>query len=199
MRLGVVSQPSLLPGIQNDTEYGYFEVFRNKTALELSGFFDTNIWHRLVLQICHEEAFARHVVIAIGALTKTTAVAASCKNGPGFLDVSARQHYDYALQQYGKALRLMQDIRHQETKTRLRNTLTSTLLTTCFESYIGNQENAFAQAQAGVDVLAEYRDRPLLGKNGGYLDHDRGYSLSLFFLFQLASGDCETLITPQTS
>lgn len=50
----------------------------------------------------------------------------------------------------------MQNIRNQEAQTRLRNTLISSLLTTCFESYIGNQENAIAQAKAGVDVLVAY-------------------------------------------
>lgn len=32
----------------------------------------------------------------------------------------------------------------------------SSLLTTCIETYIGNQENAIAQAKAGVDVLVGY-------------------------------------------
>ena len=153
-------------------EYNYFEFFRDKTALELSGYFDTDVWNRLVLQICHEEDFARQAVIAIGALTKTTAIAAACTEGLDFLEQPARRHYDYALRQYGKALQLMQDICHKEAKTRLRNTLISSLLTTCFESYIGNQENAVAQAKAGVDVLVEYQDRAHLDGHGGFLGLD---------------------------
>ena len=34
----------------------------------------------------------------------------------------------------------------------------SSLLTTCFESYVGNQEVALSQAELGIDILLEYGD-----------------------------------------
>jgi hypothetical protein len=66
----------------------------------------------------------------------------------------------------------MQDIYQQDKLTHLRNILVSSLLTTCFESYVGNQETAISQAQAGVDVLAEYQDKPILGYTKGFLGND---------------------------
>lgn len=171
----VISQPSSTPRFLNDTDYRYFELFRNETVSELSGFFDTDIWDRLILQYCHEEAFARQAAIAMGALTRATAEDAQHHEGRVFLEVSARLHYDYALEQYGKALRLMRGIRDQEPSACLRNTLISALLTTCFESFVGNEENAFAQAQAGIDVLAEYRNKIPLDYRDGFIDQDRGY------------------------
>jgi hypothetical protein len=100
-----VSQPSAYPGFQTNAEYNYFEYFRHNTAKDLSGYFDTGIWNRLILQICHTELFARHAVIAIGARTKSVSVSAAsiCENiktGEG----SARHHYEFALQQYAKAI-----------------------------------------------------------------------------------------------
>ena len=49
----------------------YFKVFQDRAALELSGYFDTDFWGRTMLQICHKEEFARHAVIALGALSET--------------------------------------------------------------------------------------------------------------------------------
>jgi hypothetical protein len=52
----------------------------------------------------------------------------------------------------------MRDISHQQDPDRLLNTLISSLLTTCFESYVGNQELALSQAELGVEVLLEWGD-----------------------------------------
>lgn len=170
MKPYIVRQPSVSLGLHDAIEHNYFDFFCNNTALDLSGYFDTDIWNRLVLQICSEEPFARQAVVAIGALTKSTDVVADIVN-PETLE-AARSHYEYALQQYGKAVRLMQDISRQDKDTRFRNTLVSALLTTCFESCIGNQENAMAQAQAGVELLAAYQVEPRLRDKYTFPDKD---------------------------
>jgi hypothetical protein len=72
--------------------------------------------------------------------------------GPGG-NQEAKALYAFALKEYGRAIRLMRDIPKQQDPDRLRNTLMSSLLTTCFESYIGNQELALSQAELGVDIL----------------------------------------------
>jgi hypothetical protein len=61
----------------------------------------------------HEEPFALKAVIAIGALTLSTHVT-SASMKPKFSGPIARRHYDNALRQYGKALRLMQEIHNQD-------------------------------------------------------------------------------------
>lgn len=86
---------------ENEIDYSYFVFFHENTAVELSGYFETDIWNCLVLQMAHEEPFARQAIIAIGALTMTTNVTAASMN-PEFFGPIARRHYDYALRQYGK-------------------------------------------------------------------------------------------------
>jgi hypothetical protein len=66
------------------------------------------------------------------------------------------KHYTYSLQHYGRALRLMHELSLRSDDNRLQNTLISTLLVTCFESFVGNQDDALCQAQTGVDILAEW-------------------------------------------
>ena len=162
MRANIIIQPSARPELQDEDEYRYFKIFRDRTASELSGYFESNVWDRLILQVCHEEPFARHAVVAIGALNKTLEIHHENSTYAGQTRAtmsSAQYHHAFALQQYGKSLQLIRQSCQEDEETLLRNTLISSLLTTCFESYIGNQENALTQAQAGVDVLAEYNAR----------------------------------------
>ena len=165
-----MSQPSLLPEFRDD-EASYFVTFRDRTAQELSGHFESDVWKRLILQVCHVEPFAGHCAVAIGALTKTNDITLGCLKVES-LPPEARRHLTFALQQYGKSLKLMKAIVQQDDETRLRNTLVSSLLTTCFESYVGNQESAISQGQAGVSVLAAHQHTHSLGNKGWCLDID---------------------------
>jgi hypothetical protein len=146
------------PAFGSELERQYFSVFQSRTAAELCGFFESDIWSRLILQVCHREDYARHAVIAIGALHKTlegTQHVAQNSSGAG----SVNQHYTSALKYYGKALRLMQKISRENEDAFFQNTLISSLLTTCFEIFIGNQEDAILQAQTGIDVLFAWQEK----------------------------------------
>ena len=74
---------------------------------------------------------------------------------PSEAQLVGKPHHQFALQQYGKALHLMKELPQRRNNSWFRNTLLSCLLTTCFENFIGNQDTALAQAQAGIDVLIE--------------------------------------------
>lgn len=151
-------QPFADPSFHNETEYRYFKVFQDQTAAELSGYFDSNVWNRSILQLCHEEVFARQAVIAIGALHTTMEVVQS-RPEASIHSKPRRElglpHHEFALQQYGKALQSMRELSKRKTASWFRNTLLSCLLTTCFENYIGSHDNALAQAQAGIEILTE--------------------------------------------
>lgn len=158
-RTGVYIQPSSGPPFDTEIERQHFMIFQTRTAPELTGYFDSSVWNRKVLQACHDQEYARHAVVALGALWRAQDVSQTPPTGfPRGLGSSqeARALYAFALKEYGKAIRLMRDIPKQQDPDRLRNTLISSLLTTCFESYIGNQELALLQAELGVDVLLEW-------------------------------------------
>jgi hypothetical protein len=91
-------------------------------------------------------------------------------------------HYKFALQQYGKALRLMREL-PPGTDSLFRNTLISCLLTTCFENYIGNQDAAIAQAQAGMNVLIQAERASSASKNIDLSYHLRALSIEENDLF----------------
>jgi hypothetical protein len=145
------AQPAPRPNFPTESEFNYFSLYQSSTASELSGYFSSCVWNRAILQTCHEEAYARHAVIALGALHRALQV-----YHHGVERATAKLHHSFALQQYGKALKYMsQVITREKNEARLRHTLISSLLTTCFETYIGNQDSALLQAQAGIDILME--------------------------------------------
>ncbi|KUJ06773.1 uncharacterized protein LY89DRAFT_726192 [Mollisia scopiformis] len=146
-------EPSSHPRFHIQEERRYFNVFQTKTAPELTGFFESKIWNRLILRSCHDELYAWHAVVAIGALHRTLELS----NDPNQDAKAIKTHHTFALKQYGTALQYMRQVAQREmSEYRLRDTLISCLLTTCFESYIGNQEDALTQAQAGIDVLIHW-------------------------------------------
>lgn len=162
----VLSSPTLYQpkGLAFDAQEGqYFQVFRTKTASELSGFFDSDFWTRSVLQESHSEASIRHAVVALGALYKTLEkVAESPPSSPGSADSanppdSAPSHYNFALQQYGKALtHLRESLQNNENRSQ-RTILMSIVLFTCFQSFTGDHKAAIMQIQSGLGLLEERR------------------------------------------
>lgn len=57
-----------LSGLANDQERRCFDFFQTRTAGQLSGFFDTTFWKRLILRATHHEAAIKHAVLALGSL-----------------------------------------------------------------------------------------------------------------------------------
>jgi len=151
-----------LPGFttlcfRNEAESRYFKIFKESAAPELSGYFDTNVWTRTILQVCHAEPFALHAVIAIGALH--TAISTAQNHSPLHPSIRRKQgevHHAFALQQYATALHFMRQLPLQEkSEPSFRRTLISCLLTTCFENYVGNSDSALVSAQHGINILVE--------------------------------------------
>lgn len=142
----------------DEKEGQYFQVFRTRTASELSGFFDSDFWTRSVLQESHWEASIRHAVVALGALYKT--LEAASESPPGspqshYDAETAPDHYCFALVQYGKAIkRLRESLEKRESRSK-RTVLISIVLFTCFQSFTGDHKAAIFQVQSGLRLLEE--------------------------------------------
>ncbi|KAF7862615.1 hypothetical protein EAF04_007488 [Stromatinia cepivora] len=152
-------------GLAFDAKEGqYFQVFRTHTASELSGFFDSEFWMRSVLQESHSEASIRHAVVALGALYKTLEkVAESPPSSPSSSTQntssgdSAPTHWNFAWEQYGKAVtRMRQSIENNEVRSQ-RTILISSVLFTCFQSFVGDHKAAIKQVQVGLGVMEKQR------------------------------------------
>ncbi|KAI8961553.1 hypothetical protein F5Y11DRAFT_223555 [Daldinia sp. FL1419] len=153
-----VHRPSLLTF--DPTEGLYFQLFRERTAGELSGFFDSSFWTRSVLQECHSEKAIRHSVVALGALYKTLEkMSESPPNSPApVIDLTdnAARHWEVAFKHYSLALNSMWVLTSQDQASQ-RMSLMAAVLLACFDSFIGDHKQAIGQIQSGLRLLENLR------------------------------------------
>jgi hypothetical protein len=153
-----VFKPPSAPKFQNQQEYRYFQTFCEKTVYALAGLEEPDVWSRLILQACERQESIRNAVIAIGALDQTLEAAQISQRRPSFDLTSTKghvtPHHQFALQQYGKAVRKMRkDLSggYQD----LRTTVMSCLLFVAFELFHGNHTSALIQASLGLKIIME--------------------------------------------
>ncbi len=138
----------------------YFQLFREHTASELSGFFDSSFWARSVLQECHSEEAIRHSVIALGALYKTLEkITESPPGSPSdIIDITdhIQRHWEVAFRHYHYAIKAMYSNTSPDHATQ-RISLMATVLLACFDSFIGDHKQAIRQIQNGLRLLEQLR------------------------------------------
>ncbi|KAK3373858.1 hypothetical protein B0T24DRAFT_679252 [Lasiosphaeria ovina] len=140
----------------DETEGLYYRLFREHTANELSGFFDSAFWERTVLQECHSQAAIRHAVVALGALYKTleqsTESPPGSPAGDGNFVNRALRHWEMAVRQYSNACNSLVLAKSAES-TSHRTRLMASVLLACFDSFIGDHKQAIVQVQNGLALL----------------------------------------------
>jgi len=138
----------------------YFNLFRQRTASELSGFFDSTFWNRSVLQACHSSPAIRHAVVALGALYKTLDKAnespPSSPDANGTSVDHARRHWEMACQKYSHAINSLPN-QGVDDATSNRTRLMASILLACFDSFVGDHKQAIRQIQAGLKLLEGLR------------------------------------------
>ncbi|KAL3452343.1 hypothetical protein BJX65DRAFT_303178 [Aspergillus insuetus] len=114
-----------------------------------------------VLQAAHREDVLSHVVIALGAMQQVYEYDDSSAIG------SWSPMTQFAMQQYGKALRLLQDrvtLNSRGTgSTSPDIILTSCIFFACFECLRGSVSSAIIHMRSGLNLLREYENDPRTG------------------------------------
>lgn len=156
----IVRSPS--PNLfEEEMEGNYFVLYCTTTAKKLGGYWDASIWGRLILQACHEEPFVRHAIVSIAALDLAMADRSTPPSArrlsASAIDIEPyNTHHQFALREYGKALRLMRASPSGDEAHYVRKALISCLLIICFELYRGDPELAMTQARTAVKVLSQW-------------------------------------------
>lgn len=145
-----------------EDEHRYFQIFTERTAHELSGFYDPTFWTKLVLQESHSVAAIRHSVIALGALNKSLETAP----GPGLkvnvIQSIDKKHHEQAVVAHLKAIQSLNNYISSSGSPQLRNALIACLLFVCFETFQGCYASSVQQIYGGLKILRSY----YMGKPG---------------------------------
>ncbi|KAG0651528.1 Aspercryptin biosynthesis cluster-specific transcription regulator atnN [Hyphodiscus hymeniophilus] len=132
---------------QNEREHRSFQHFCSQTLLQLSTYFNKELWTRLMLQACESSPSIRKAIIEIGALDLSSPRTPSSEVGT--------LRHQRAFRRYNKSICMMpRDVaggRHD-----LRTTLIACLLFYCFESFHGYHELAVNQVYTGLKMIREW-------------------------------------------
>jgi hypothetical protein len=112
---------------------------------------------RLVLQVARHEPFVRHAIVAIGAINKAQMDPARSSKHQNEM---AALHRRFAFHEYNKSLKELKDI-IVSVGLSARQALLASLLSFCFENFLGNRPVAMYHAQAGHQILQDWvREHP---------------------------------------
>jgi hypothetical protein len=146
--LGVIQRLCIhTPG--NSQEKRAFQYFINRTAVELSGFYSSSFWERLILQASTTEPSLRHAVIGIGALHEEYV------NGTLNYDIDKRSPA-FAVSQYTKAIGHLRKSLANGKQAPL-TALMSCILFVAFDSLRGFFSSAMVHLHSGLKILRDLR------------------------------------------
>lgn len=146
---------SSIPG--DEQERRYYQLFCDRTATELAGYYPTDFWKRIAVQESSSEPAIRHAVVALGALTKSLH---ESENQPFGMIMppsnTSVEHHEFALKQYNKAIiNLRQTL--SKGKPQIRTALVACLLFVCFENFHGDYEAAAKHMQCGLSLVDQWQ------------------------------------------
>lgn len=130
---------------QQESEYRYFRLFQDQLVVEFASGFETTLWNQLVLQATTSRPIFQ-LTVAAGALRQVRLTPTS----KDFDETVS--HRQYALQQYGLALKGVQKMLSQGQDS-LRTALISSLLIFCFENMLGDTQRAVRNIQSALEVI----------------------------------------------
>lgn len=134
---------------QDGREYMYFLNFQEEASLELAGPYDACLWNRVVLQACQSEPSLCRLTAAIGALSHACRLRAL-----SYYEEEAYSHEKYALREYGRALKGIQDmISDPRRRDITRVALIASLLIFCFESLHGDYDTAIMHMESALHLM----------------------------------------------
>lgn len=169
-------RPSSILLNESEVERRYFQHFQNQTSSGFSMNFDNSLWNRLILQTSRHEPFVRHAVVAIGAISKSLQIDPSMNRPYEVIGSTKHQnemtslHRKFAFLEYSKSLKEMKEI-ISNSNFSPRQALLASLLSFCFENFLGNRPVALYHAQAGHQILQNW-----LSEHHHNISHSAGIS-----------------------
>lgn len=139
----------------NEDEYRYFNIFVSKTVFEILPIFGTESFRQSLLQACDSAPSIRYIVIALGAMDKTSQAAAHFSDGKKTRYLL--QHRHNALKQYASALKHTREVAGSGMRD-IQLTILTCLMILCFEAWNGNHPAVVTQIKLGFSLIKDNND-----------------------------------------
>ena len=141
-----------------------------KPSVSYLGAFEASLWSKLLPQAAAEEDFARHAVMALGAVNEAAQasqegtlekyLAINTQHSPQQYEHISSKHHKASLQHYARAIALMQEQLSNSTfdARQIQNALVACTLFCSLEHAYGGLEAALRPLQAGVNLLLDFQE-----------------------------------------
>jgi hypothetical protein len=136
--------------VQDNSELQYLCHFRDVTAIDLSGGFSPTMWNSVILQACQCPEI-RRLTIATAAMSM--AVAHQAGSSERHWNTASEFHRQYALQQYGEALKAIQRQFVLSSADSVKRAMISSLLIFCFESLQEDVAPTMIHIQSALEII----------------------------------------------
>ncbi|KAF2469330.1 uncharacterized protein BDR25DRAFT_48249 [Lindgomyces ingoldianus] len=145
-----------------DEQQAFF-FYRQHSAFELSGFFDSSFWQFEVLQAAHSNPAVRHAVVALAAMHRVFVVS----HMPVVPDDASDKQLRFALQQCNRSIQEVIKSPARKTIADKINMMTCCILFDCLACIQGHQSIAFDHLRSGLKILKEVDDELAAGIQDG--------------------------------
>jgi hypothetical protein len=133
----------------DNREYSYFLHFQEKAALDIAGAFDRSLWSHVIIQASWNEQSLSRLIASLGALHKAKGAKAS-----NLSKEETDPHQQYALQQYGRALKSVQArISANQYRDTTRIALIASILIYGFENLYGDLDFALGHLEGALQLM----------------------------------------------
>ncbi|RAL11833.1 Zn(II)2Cys6 transcription factor, partial [Aspergillus homomorphus CBS 101889] len=142
--------------------------FQHRSVPQLVGFFDSPLWQRLILQLCHADPAVYHAVVALGAVNQANEIAGRIPR-PGERTILQNTQglqntwYRYAMEQSGRSIALVNKRRISRDPQLQQVILVCCILFITSELLCGNVTVANFHLRGGLRIIQtmNIRRRPL--------------------------------------
>ena len=148
--LDSLPKPQIQLWSTNQKEQHAVQFFVQHSAPELSGYFDSAFWERMVLQAGRHEPAVRHVLAAIGSLHEKLLI------GAVYPDETKDERTTFALEQCNSAIRYLTKPTKSGSSPDPRLVLTTCVLFACFEALQGHCEQGSMHATQGITLFRQF-------------------------------------------
>ena len=139
----------------DDAERRIFGYMRERAIYDVSGYFESEFWDRLVLRVSHTEPAVRHALLGLSSLCETHEDAS---RGRGCAAAAGDEyaHVQFAMRQYNKAVELLTSSL-SASKPQLEAILTSCLVLVWLEFMRNDLDAGLRHLRSGLKILDDFR------------------------------------------
>ncbi|RAH42778.1 Zn(II)2Cys6 transcription factor [Aspergillus brunneoviolaceus CBS 621.78] len=129
--------------------------FQHQSVQNMVGFYDSSLWHRLILRLSYTEPAVYHAAIALGAINNAQDKNKVLRPGQKLQSI----WYWFGLEQAGRSISLLNKRHFSQDPQFQEVVLVCCLLFIACEMLCGNYDNACAHVQGGLQVLQKLNIR----------------------------------------